>query len=36
MQVINGSLPFYFTVLGLTVLLVHFPMIAMWLPGTMR
>ena len=36
MEVINGSLPFYFTVLGLTVLLVHFPMIAMWLPGTMR
>ena len=36
MQVINGTLPFYITVLGLTVLLVHFPMIAMWLPGTMR
>ena len=36
MQVINGTLPFYITVLGLTVLLVHFPMIAMWLPGTMK
>ena len=36
MQVINGTLPFYITVLGLTVLLAHFPMIAMWLPGTMR
>ena len=35
MEVINGTLPFYVTVLGLTVLLVHFPMIAMWLPGTM-
>ena len=35
MEVIYGTLPFYITVLGLTVLLVHFPMIAMWLPSTM-
>ena len=34
-DVIRGTLPFYVTVLGLTVLLIHFPMIAMWLPGTM-
>ena len=34
-NVIRGTLPFYVTVLGLTVLLMHFPMIAMWLPGTM-
>ena len=34
-DVIRGTLPFYVTVLGLTVLLMHFPMIAMWLPGTM-
>ena len=36
MEVIYGTLPFYVTVLGLTVLIVHFPMIAMWLPGTMN
>ena len=36
MEVIYGTLPFYVTVLGLTVLIVHFPMIAMWLPSTMN
>ena len=35
MEVIRGTLPFYVTVLGLTVLLLHFPMIALWLPSTM-
>ena len=35
MEVIRGTLPFYVTVLGLTILLLHFPMIALWLPGTM-
>ena len=35
MDVIRGTLPFYVTVLGLTVLLLHFPMIALWLPSTM-
>ena len=35
MEVINGTLPFYVTVLGLTGFLVHCPMIAMWRPGTM-
>ena len=34
-DVILGTLPFYVTVLALTVLIVHFPMIAMWLPDTM-
>ena len=34
-DVIRGTLPFYVTVLGLTVLLLHFPQIAMWLPSTM-
>ena len=35
MEVIRGTLPFYVTVLGLTILLLHFPMIALWLPSTM-
>ena len=35
MDVIRGTLPFYVTVLGLTILLLHFPMIALWLPSTM-
>ena len=34
-DVMRGTLPFYVTVLGLTVLLLHFPLLALWLPGTM-
>ena len=35
MDVTIGTIPFYVAVMGLTVLIIHFPMIAMWLPSTM-
>ena len=35
MDVTIGTIPFYIAVMGLTVLIMHFPMIAMWLPSTM-
>ena len=35
LDVTIGTIPFYVAVLGLTALIIHFPMIAMWLPSTM-